>query len=89
MGYNVNAINNLDSRERQKILGTAMINKMMTRTEVLSHLDYLIRRSQGNVSLANAVNKWKEDRAFVRNFQETVNTQYVVNSIRHRNYKKK
>ena len=89
MGYNVNAINNLDSRERQKILGTAMINKMMTRTEVLSHLDYLIRRSQGNVSLANAVNKWKEDRAFVRNFQEAVNTQYVVNSIRHRNYKKK
>lgn len=89
MGYNVNAINNLNYRERQKILETALANKLLTKAEILSHLDYLIRRSQNNMALVNAVNKWKEDREFVRRFHETAASQYAVDSIFHRNYKTK
>ncbi len=67
MGYNVNSQINLKDYERQKILRDAISNGILTRGEVLSHIDYLIRRSKEQISLRNAVEKWKRDRQFVAN----------------------
>lgn len=65
MGYNVSRSTNLYQSERHAILRAALDNNLLTKAEVLSHLDYLIRRSQGQSALTEAVNKWKQDREFV------------------------
>ncbi len=38
---------------------------ILSKAEVSSHLDYLIKRSKNNPSLRNAVSKWQDDREYV------------------------
>lgn len=67
MGYNVNSRDNLRDDERQKILSDIISNGVLTRGEVCSHIDYLIRRSEGRPMLSDAIRKWKRDRKFASN----------------------
>lgn len=70
MGYNVSANNNLTQSQRCAILKAALDNGLLTKAEILSHLDYLIRRSVGRENLSAAAEKWKQDREFIRGTQK-------------------
>lgn len=68
LGYNVNAQENLSESERCSILKVVMDENIMTKAEVLSHLDYLIRRSGNRDSLKIAKSKWEHDRCYVEGY---------------------
>ena len=42
--------------------------KILTKTEICSHLDYLITRSKNRKSFENARSKWTEDREHILNY---------------------
>lgn len=76
MGYNVNGQTNLTVSQRRKILTDIVSSGVLTKGEVCSHLDYLIRRSSGQKRLLNAMKKWQQDRQFMANLDldfKTVN----------------
>lgn len=74
MGYNVSANSNMYKNERRAILKAAIECKLMTKAEVLSHLDYLIARSRKRDNLADAVEKWEGDRQYVQDLTTDKNT---------------
>ena len=66
-GYNVSSTNNLSIAQRQEILRRVIVNKLYSPAELVSFLDWLIKRNS-NVSGKNmnsALDKWKADRKFV------------------------
>ena len=62
LGYNVNAQANISQAQRWRILEIAVDEKILTRTEICAHLDYLINRSKGRKNFENACSKWMTDR---------------------------
>ena len=85
MGYNVNSQINLRYWERQRILLNVISNGILTKGEVLSHIDYLIKRSEDRIVLSKAVRKWKADRQFVANIDLDLQS-YKVEEIRIRRH---
>lgn len=65
MGYNVNSQLGLTKIERERILRYAIKYGVLTKGEICSHLDYLIRRSKKMKNMKNAIIKWQHDRKFV------------------------
>ena len=89
MGYNVSANNSLLMSERHAILRAALDNGLLTKAEILSHLDYLIRRSRNQTALSAAVEKWKDDREYVRGLSKNATgVYYEAKKIVHRSRKK-
>lgn len=70
-GYNVNSVDNLTSTQRRLILRFIVENKVLSTSEICSHLDYLIKRSKNAKGLNGAVNKWKSDRKYIEQLQVT------------------
>jgi len=78
---NINAA--LTLAQRRKILESIIDEHVLSASKILSHLDMLIRRSEGVDMLALARKKWITDRMYVlKNFSgaEVVD----VSSIRHK-----
>ena len=71
MGYNVNAQKNLSQSQRWGILEVIVDEKIMSRIEIASHLDYLINRSKYRRNLGEAVSKWRTDRNHIINYNGT------------------
>ena len=66
-GYNVSSVSNLSIAQRQEILRRVITNKLYSPSELVSFLDWLIKRNS-NVSGKNmdsALGKWKADRTYV------------------------
>lgn len=66
-GYNVSFASNLSIAQRQEILNRVIVNKLYSPPEIVSFLDWLIKRNS-NVSVKNmdlALSKWKADRQYV------------------------
>lgn len=89
LGYNVNAQEDLSDRERHNILSVVIDEGVMSKAEVLSFLDYLIRRSQGSPRLDNARGKWSRDRQYVSQYRRKPARSVDVKSITVRSYRKK
>ena len=68
IGYNVSENDNLSEDERRKKLLHALNTHAMTKAEIISFLEYLIHRSEGNIRFYNACAKWKRDAEFIRNY---------------------
>lgn len=68
-GYNVSSVKGLTSKQREVILSCIIDNKIMSKTEICSHLDYLIKRSSNVARLQEALTKWENDRRFVRDYK--------------------
>lgn len=71
IGYNVNAQDNLTSKQRQKLLKLAIDNNLYSTSGLLSFLDWLIARNKkvSNRDMSQAISKWAEDRIFVANYK--------------------
>ena len=65
MGYNVGAKDDIPQSQRQHLLTVIIREGVLKRSEVLSHLDYLIRRSRNVDRLEEARGKWQSDRDYV------------------------
>lgn len=60
-GYNVNSQNNLSDKQRLKILTFIIDNGILSKSEVISYLNYFINMRIGRKEYQNAINKWKND----------------------------
>lgn len=68
MGYNVSEKDNLSDEERRKKLLHAIKTKTLTKTEVISFLEFLKYRNEGKRYFENACAKWEDDARFIRNY---------------------
>lgn len=68
-GYNVNAIDNLSDKQRHTILALVVESGILTRAQIISHLDTLIERGSKITKWKNAVGKWKQDRKYVCDYK--------------------
>lgn len=69
MGYNVNTVDNLSNHDRWHILEHAIDTKAMSKIEVISFLEFLIHQNGNNPRFAKAIQKWKIDVQYIRNYR--------------------
>ena len=81
-GYNVNAQENLSARERHTILEFLLKNKILSKSDIKSHLNYLINRSNNNIKLYDAIAKWKTDILFIDNYNISSDSILKINSLK-------
>ena len=80
-GYNVSKVEGLSNESRQKILAIIIDNKILSKTEIISYLDFFINQRLSLNNMKDAVAKWKEDRKFVENYKNDVYGQVGVSAI--------
>lgn len=80
-GYNVQTKKNLSNQQRQIILSSLIEANIMNRTDVINHLITLIERGSKIPSWKDATNKWKEDKAFVAEYQKDCLPEVIFNNI--------
>lgn len=69
LGYNVKAGNGMTSMDRQQILAKIINHGVLSKNEIISHLEYCINMASGREHLNAAVSKWKTDLDFVQKFK--------------------
>lgn len=80
-GYSVSQQEGLSSMTRQRILAVIIDNKIMSKSEVISYLDFFISQRSSRSNMGIAISKWEEDRKFVENYKIGLYTQYGVKAI--------
>lgn len=80
-GYSVAQQEGLSSMARQRILAVIIDNKIMSKSEVISYLDFFISQRSSRSNMGIAISKWEEDREFVENYKIGLYTQYGVKAI--------
>lgn len=80
-GYNVSQTEGLTDIGRQKILAVIIDNKIMSKSEIISYIDFFISQRSSNSRMEVAISKWEADREFVENYKIGQYTQYGVNAI--------
>ena len=87
-GYHVNAQEGLSAAQRQCILDALVGEGIVSRAQALSHLDMLIRRSEGQERLLAAHAKWEADRAYLESSaplpMEAVEARSITHKARRR-----
>lgn len=69
MGYNVNSSEGMSDSERHAKLSQIIDSGLLSKAEVLSHLEWLINANAGKSMMYNAVEKWSSDRKFVASYK--------------------
>ena len=80
-GYNVSKVEGLSNKSRQKILAIMIDNKILSKSEIISYLDFFINQRVSLDNMKDAVAKWKEDRIFAENYKNSEYARVGVNSI--------
>lgn len=68
-GYNVQSKRNLSSKQRQIILASVIESNLMTRRQIVDHLNTLIERGRKIPKWENATNKWRQDKNYVQTYK--------------------
>jgi len=74
-GYNVNQAENISPLQRKRILAAIVDYKILSKSEIISYLDYFInvRKGQknpdGTYKMSNAIQKWREDRDWISTYK--------------------
>lgn len=87
-GYNVSARDNLSSKQRHYILATVIESEILTKSEVLSHLDTLIERGAKIPKWRDATTKWKQDRYYVFQYNRDNLPEILVKRVIKKYHKK-
>ena len=69
VGYNVDSQKNLSQEERRNILRFAISEEIVTRSDAISHIRYLIRLHEKNQRYRLAIKKWKDDLDWLRGYE--------------------
>lgn len=80
-GYNVSQNEGLTATRRQKILAVIMDHDILSRSEIISYLDFFINQRQYQSKFELAVSKWEADREFVESYRWGEYRRYGVNGI--------
>ena len=80
-GYNVSQTVGLTETRRQKILAVIIDNKVLSKSEIISYLDFFIRQRSNMSNMEVTISKWEAEREFVENYKIGHYTQYGVNAI--------
>ena len=80
-GYNVNQNEGLTDQTRHKILAMLIDNKIMSKSAIVSYLDFFINQRQSNPIYDLAISKWAKDRDFVNEYRFGEYGLYVIDEI--------
>lgn len=68
LGYSVNAQDDFSQMYRERILQEIIEGRLMTKREIMKHLDFLISIHDAEYRFDDAVRKWTHDLQFVSNY---------------------
>ena len=80
-GYNVSQQEGLTETRRHKILALLIDNKIMTKSEIISYIDFFISQRQGRSMYEVAIHKWSTDRDFVEEYKSGSYTRIGIGGI--------
>ena len=80
-GYNVSQTEGLTATRRQKILAVMIDNKILSKSEIISYLDFFISQRSSMPNMGIAISKWEDDREFVENYRVGHYSKFGVNAI--------
>lgn len=69
LGYNVNCVEKLTDIQRHTILALQLESQGMTKSEILSYLQFQINKFSPRVNCQSAVAKWRRDMKFVSDYK--------------------
>lgn len=77
-GYNVNVNENLSEKQRHIILEFIIHNNILSRTEVIEHISWLIRSNIDRARYKDAVRKWTNDLKYLKGNNPVVAPDNVI-----------
>lgn len=80
-GYNVSQVGGLSDKERQNILAVLIDYEVLSKSEIISYLDFFIRQRSHMSNMETAISKWEEDEEFVEHYRIGEYTKFGVNAI--------
>lgn len=80
-GYNVAQINGIPDEKRHDILAFIIDNNILSKSEVISYLDFFINQRKYMENMKCAVSKWENDRAFVVSYNNEEYREIEVKSL--------
>ena len=80
-GYNVRKNNDLTSKQRKQLLAILVDTETMTKSEIISYLDFFINQRKTQVKMRDAIEKWQGDRKFIMNYNSGKYANYRVSLI--------
>lgn len=80
-GYNVSKSDNLSSKSRHTILALIIDNNILSKSEIISYLDFFINQRVSMNNMKCAISKWREDREFVKKYKNDNYLQVGIGSI--------
>ncbi len=80
-GYNVNKEENLTEAVRHGILANLIDRKILTKTEIISYLDFFISQRQYMDKFSSAIAKWEIDRDFVTDYKKGYFQEFGVSGL--------
>ena len=80
-GYSVSQEEGLTSARRRKILALLIDNKILTRSDIISYLDFFVNQRKYQHKFEKAIEKWESDREFISEYRAGDYTQYGVGGI--------
>ncbi len=80
-GYTVSQAEGLTGARRRKILALLIDNKILTRSDIISYLDFFINQRKNQHRFEKAIEKWESDREFVSEYRAGSYLQYGVAGI--------
>ena len=80
-GYNVQTKKNISEKQRHIILSSIIEGQIMTRRDVINHINTLIDRGTKIPSWKNATQKWKDDKQFVSEYKSDTLPEVIFKNI--------
>ena len=80
-GYSVSKVRNLSRSARQSILAIMIDSNILTKSGIISYLDFFIRQRKSQKMYADAIEKWEEDREFVQQYNKGSFEKYGLRSL--------
>ena len=84
-GYTVSQNSYLTDDERQNILAYLVDKHILTKSEIISHLNFLIRTNRYNSNMEIALLYWNSDLNFIRSYQLNEQRRVTIDNIK-KNY---
>ncbi len=80
-GYSVSQAEGLSINTRQMILSLLIDNGIMTKSEIISYLDFFINQRKGQPKYEIAIEKWHEDLDFIRHYKSGYYKHYKIGLV--------
>ena len=84
LGYSVRITDSLSLEERRKILRDAIDSGVLWKSEVINHLEWLIKMGEKNPLMENAVGEWKQDLMYISSYKAAEQRKIWVNKFKSR-----